>query len=373
MLGEKMEKILFDLIESKSSKKIHYKEFIETALYHPTKGYYQRNVIKIGKNGDFYTSSNVGDVFGRTLGRWFAYCLGNFSIEPVIVELGGGTGKIAQNILSFMKTHHPTLLEKLKYIIVEKSQHHQNIQKQLLSKWNQVEFYTNIESLGELNGIIFSNELFDAFPVHVIEKRQNIYYEVWIVKGENGLEEHLEPLSDKGILDYLKTYDIKLKNNQRLEIPLPMMDFYESLVQKLERGILLSVDYGYTNEEWNDPLHREGSLRGYYQHKMIRDVLKHPGEMDITHHIHWDSLMQCGLNYGFQYNLLMEQTEFLISCGILKDLEETFDPNPFSEASKRNRAIRSLLMPGGISSYFRALVQCKNVKGCDRNLFPEKV
>ena len=64
--------------------------------------------------------------------------------------------------------------------------------------------------------------------------------------------------------------------------------------------MIISVDYGYSNEEWQEPIRRDGSLRGYYQHKLMNNVLVHPGEMDITSHIHWDVLEKIGEKYGLQ-------------------------------------------------------------------------
>ena len=65
--------------------------------------------------------------------------------------------------------------------------------------------------------------------------------------------------------------------------------------------MIISVDYGYTNEEWQEPIRRDGSLRGYYKHKLMNNVLVHPGEMDITSHIHWDVLQKTRGKVGFTY------------------------------------------------------------------------
>ena len=128
---------------------------------------------------------------------------------------------------------------------------------------------------------------------------------------------------------------------------------------------------GITNEEWKQPARASGSLRGYYQHKMITDVLQHPGEMDITSHIHLDWLIQKGDSVGLKLFAKLRQDEFLIKAGILKELENHYDPNPFSEVSKRNRAIRGLIMPSGISSYFQIVIQEKGLNVTQQNVFIE--
>jgi SAM-dependent MidA family methyltransferase len=137
----------------------------------------------------------------------------------------------------------------------------------------------------------------------------------------------------------------------------------------LTKGLVVTADYGYTKEDWKHPSRIKGSLRGYYQHQMIDDVLQHPGEMDITTHIHFDWLIQKGEQAELVFHSKLRQDAFLLKAGILKELENHYDPNPFSEVSKRNRAIRSLIMPSGISSFFHLIIQQKGI--IDTNLFEE--
>jgi SAM-dependent MidA family methyltransferase len=132
---------------------------------------------------------------------------------------------------------------------------------------------------------------------------------------------------------------------------------------------VVTADYGYTNEEWMNPRRAEGSLRGYHQHRMINNVLEDPGEMDITTHIHFDYLIQKGEQVSLRFLSKLRQDEFLLKTGILKELEDHYDPNPFSEVSKRNRAIRSLIMPSGMSSYFHIIIQLKGLHLNESDLF----
>ena len=85
----------------------------------------------------------------------------------------------------------------------------------------------------------------------------------------------------------------------------------------------------------------------------------HPGEMDLTSHIHWDTLQMIGEEHGLKTGMKWRQDEFLMHIGILNQLENHFDSNPFSETSKRNRAIKSLVMPNSMSASFQVLVQEK--------------
>ncbi|WP_371932003.1 SAM-dependent methyltransferase [Mesobacillus subterraneus] len=102
---------------------------------------------------------------------------------------------------------------------------------------------------------------------------------------------------------------------------------------------------------------------------MHHDVLQHPGEMDITSHVHFDVLKLIGEKYSLNFMQKMRQDEFLLAAGILEELADHNDPNPFSAESKRNRAIRSLILPGGISQSFDVVVQTKGLDHTSGKLF----
>lgn len=365
-----MKKILNDMIIENESGYTSFSTYMETCLYHPHLGYYNKNSSKIGKEGDFYTSSNVNVVFGEVLGKWFLHLCSEFSLPLRIYELGGGTGRIAKSVLDYIRRENRSIYKKLVYIIVDSSFYHQETQRTYLKDHQNVQYETHLDHIDEIRGIVFSNELFDAFPVHIIENRENLLHEV-MVKIENGSPiECLVPLNNINILNYLEHQRLELKEKQRIEIPLAMNDYYRSLSSKLKEGIILTIDYGYTNEEWSEPIHSKGSVRGYYKHQMIKDVLSYPGQMDITTHIHWDALKSIGSEEDLKLDAFVVQNEFMISCGVLEFLTSTQDQNPFSMEHKRNRAIRSMIQSDGISSHFKALIQSKGIKPSS-SLFPK--
>ncbi|PLT29187.1 class I SAM-dependent methyltransferase [Peribacillus deserti] len=340
-----------------------FSEFMETALYDPELGYYMKSMDKIGKGGDFYTSVNLSDVLGTLLGKWFCSLFNSHGLHPVICELGGGTGKLARHILNTIRRTDPVMLQQTEYIIVETSPYHRELQRECLKSFPNVKVFSTIEEAGQIEGIVFSNEFFDAFPVHIVEKHDDRLFEVMVGCSSNGNEliEKLAPLNNREIINYLERENLILKNEQRLEVPLSMAAYLKKIAEILSKGLMVTVDYGYTHEEWLLPQHRNGSIRGYYRHEMIEDVLSKPGEMDITSHIHFTALSSSLGRMGFRHEGLLRQDEFLLKLGILKELEEHYDPNPFSEISKRNRAIRNLLIPGGISSFFRVDIHSKGL------------
>ncbi|MFZ3588134.1 class I SAM-dependent methyltransferase [Bacillus sp. DJP31] len=353
-------------IQKDSNHSISYSTFMELALYHPTYGYYMKDQQKIGRSGDFYTSSSVSPVFAETLAKVFIKHMTEQAVQPIIVEMGGGNGTFAKTVLNVWREQSPETYSKGSYFILETSPYHRRIIEEAVKCHENVEVITELEELKKIHpyfkGIIFSNELFDAFPVDVIKKVDNELLEVRVTeKNGNELHEKLVPLVNQDISNFIQDFQVSINKGQQCEIPRQMCSFIQKIGEWVQEGLVYTIDYGYTDEEWNTPYHREGSLRGFYKHQLIRDPLKHVGEMDLTTHIHFDKLIKAGINSGLDFLGLFRQDEFLMKEGILDYLQEHMDTDPFSEKSKKNRAIRSLLMQGGISSSFHVVVQSKNV------------
>lgn len=357
---------LKSLISNSPNHLISYADFISAALYHPELGYYMKESPKIGRHGDFITTSNISDVYGRLMAKWFASICDKLNLPAAFYEIGAGNGRFAH---AFLQEWHESIKTPLNYIIIETSPYHRKLQREQLESYPAVIQVDSIEDLGAITGMVFSNELFDALPVHVVEKENGQLFEVMIGMKNDQLIEQLVPLANEEILQFLKDSNLQLRDKQRIEVPIAMKKLIEEIGCHVTSGLIVTADYGYSNEEWVDPRRRNGSLRGFYQHKMIDNVLANPGEMDITTHIHFDYLIQKGRESKLELVTKLRQDEFLLKSGILKELEDHYDPNPFSEVSKRNRAIRSLIMPGDISSFFHIVIQQKDLMIKSEDLF----
>jgi SAM-dependent MidA family methyltransferase len=357
---------LKDMIQRSPGQLITYADYISKALYHPEYGYYMKDKQKIGREGDFITTSNISDIFGRIIAKWFSFIVTKTSLPSVFCEVGAGNGRFAR---AFLEEWQSKVKTPITYIIVESSPYHRKLQNELLTDFH-VKQVAGLNELAPIEGMIFSNELFDALPVHVVEKENGQLFEVMVGIENDQLHEVKVALTDKAILQFLQENDFELNEKQRLEIPLYMGNMIDEMGKVLVRGLVTTVDYGYTDDEWMQPPRKNGSLRGYYKHQMIENVLQHPGEMDITTHIHFDSLNRRGTQAQLHFAAKLRQDEFLLKAGILQELQEHFDPNPFSEQSKRNRAIRSLIMPTGMSSSFHVCIQEKEMNYDQTELFP---
>lgn len=352
-----MKEKIKEMITSSKHQQISYAEYMSAALYDREGGYYMKGGEKVGRQGDFITTSNIGNIYGQLIARWFFKQVSKGLFPANVCEIGAGSGRFAQ---SFLEEWSILTTEPITYFVLEASPFHQKLIQKGVND-GEIIIIDNLSKLKGFQGMIFSNELFDAFPVHVIEKRTGILHEVMITVENGDLKELLVPLANMKVQSYVTEYMRNLREHERAEVPVAMVEFIKAVSEIIDSAIMLSVDYGYTDLEWEEPGRSQGSLRGYSKHTMKTNLLDHPGEMDITSHVQWDPFIQIGKKYGLNLERFMRQDEFFLQIGILDLLKDHYDPNPFSEQSKRNRAIRSLIIPGGMSSHFQVVVQSKNV------------
>lgn len=352
-------------IQSTEKKRITYAEYMDIVLYDSNVGYYMKEKKKLGREGDFYTSSGVHTVFGRAFAHFFLDLIEKEALPATICEFGGGDGRFAKAVMDEWELIAKR--KQLRYIIIETSPYHRNEQKKLLSQKGEFQQFASLEDLKEsepnaFEGIIFSNELLDAFPVHVVEKQGADLLEVFVaVDNENNLIETKQQCTNPQVIDWLKSYGPTLKEGQRIEVPIYMNSWITSINDYLKRGFIVTIDYGFTKEDWNLPQRKDGSLRGYYKHQMINNPLQYPTEMDLTTHIHLDAYEMISGEVGLEKIVSVKQNRFLLMIGMLKFLQENYDPNPFSEKSKLNRAIQTLINDTGMSAAFHVFVHGKNV------------
>ncbi|MCF6093564.1 SAM-dependent methyltransferase [Microaerobacter geothermalis] len=367
-------------IDQSDGQGIPFYRFMELSLYHEENGYYSTNRTKIGKKGDFYTSSHVGTVFGETLADIFYFWLRTHGELKQIAEMGSGDGRLARQILDHMQQVYPELYHDVQYFIIERSEYHKGLQKEWLSSHiEKVVWIKDIHQgsflFPDFTGVFFSNELLDAFPVQLVEYHHGQYYEIYVDyegEGENiRFVERKLPLKKDELLHYISDENITFSNGQRIEINLDMKEWIKSISQWMKRGILLTIDYGYEAEELYHPVRKNGTLRGYYKHQLMNNPYIYVGEQDLTAHINFSTLKRWGNDHGFSSLYYGTQGDFLMAGGILNKLKDHHETDPFQgESMRRNRAIRQLIFPEGMGLIFKVLIQGKGIQG--EKLFEDK-
>ncbi|KQX64745.1 class I SAM-dependent methyltransferase [Paenibacillus sp. Root444D2] len=360
---------LKEAIQSAELQAITFRDYMDICLYSEPYGYYRNERPKIGKQGDFYTSSSIGSVMGEIVASFICKQLNSESphIEPVhIVEWGGGNGRMALHIMGEIKRTDPAVYARLTYTIIESSTYHRQQQRTALEEHAQViQFSSETEWLAQTpkdQVYVLANELLDAFPIHRIRYKDMLFQESYVKwqEEEQIFQEIWLTISSRHILDFLERTKVQWLDGQIGEINLEAESWVSRVAERIQSGSCIIIDYGDTAEELFAPHRYNGTLMCYRKHQAQDNPFIHQGEQDMTSHVNFSSCQLVAKQSGFTYCKLQTQREFLVEQGILQRLQDHFDPNPFSEVSKRNRSIRQLLLSDQMSELFKVFIASKH-------------
>ena len=359
-------KIIKDRINKNGS--ISFRDFMNMALYYPELGYYTSPKVKIGGYGDFYTASELDKAFGELLARQFIQIYNEKVKERPfqIVEIGAGKGYLAYDILNYLRNSNPEVFKNTRYIIIEKSPYHIDIQKEILKDFENVEWIQDIIDFEDesINGVIFSNELFDSFPVHLIRKINGKIYEVFItVDDDDNVKEVLKD-ANEDIIRYIDELNIKILEGMQTEINLDAKDYIQKIGKKLNKGYVITIDYGYPSVELYKPYRMRGTLLCYHKHKYSENFYENVGLQDITSHVNFSALKYYGRLSGLEFLGFTDQAHFLTNLGLLDILNELQQKDDYESYERINR-LKSLVLPKGMGEKFKVLIQYKNIENPD--------
>ena len=342
---------------------ISFARFMELALYHPSHGYYERNLKQTGREGDFYTSVSVGSLYGEMLGVEFARRIRELDGDSKLVEAGAHDGQLACDVLNYLAEYQKDVFRRMEYVIIEPSSSRAPRQVETLLRFQgKVRWVRDWEEVGEFRGICFSNELLDAMPVHVFrwdaERRQ--WQEWGITNGNGGF--HWRPLEKENpnarrLLARLpQTFLDVLPNQFTVEISPEAVSWWLRASHALVEGALFTVDYGLLQEDFFQPHRARGTLRAYSKHRPIGNLLEAVGEQDITAHVNFSLLIAAGESAGLQTEDFVHQGLFV--KGVLERIEASPGRFPLWTAM-RYRQLTSLLHPEHLGRTFKVLIQSR--------------
>lgn len=347
---------------------ISFADWMQAALYDEREGYYCRaDLTRWGRAGDYRTSSERSPLFAATFAHYFATLHQQLGSPQnwTLIEAGAGAGDFASVVLETLRRAHPHIFQATRYLIDEQSAASRTRAIERLSVFSeQVRF----QRLSELNEpldacLIFSNELFDAMPVHRVVKRGGKLRELCV--GWNSVEGAFawverEPTTLR-LYEHLARFKINPTEGQIIEINLNAEDWIHRAARIIKRGYVVTVDYGAEADElYGRSQYREGTLRGFRGHRFAANILGQAGEQDLTTTINWTQLREAGEEAGLQTVLLERQDQFLLRAGLLEQLE-ILSVHANSEAEKMSLRLsaREMILPNSMSQSFQVLVQSK--------------
>ncbi|MEW6624382.1 MAG: SAM-dependent methyltransferase [Bacillota bacterium] len=321
-----------------------------------------QNRPKIGSSGDFYTSPHVHSGFG--------YCIAEQIHEMwqvcqspekfFIVEFGPGTGLLARDILTYLQKAHYEMFQCTEYHLVETSLYLLHLQKDELAEYHEKCFWSeSISHLPLCEGVFLSNEFLDAFPVHKLKKINDEIREIYVTYTDGAFQEVPGVISNPLIMDYMVRLRILLEEGQEIEVNLDGVKWLGEAALKLQKGFIITIDYGYTTKELTEPFRFEGTLMSYVNHRSTADVLSDPGKQDITAHVNFSALMDFGEEYGLKTCGYTSQMRFLANLNIFERTKN------FQGLSQKDiLGIKRLIMPEGMGERFKVLIQSKGFCDC---------
>jgi len=357
---------------------------MDLALYDSEVGYYAGAARRSGRAGDFFTSVDVGPLFGELL---------EIQLEDIwnkrdtfdLVEAGAGNGRLSADILRAARRRHPAFYESLRLHLVEASPLARAAQRDVLG-----DLADRLESSGpqlpeNFTGVLLANELIDALPVHQVVMREDGLREVYVAADRGTLVTVEGAPSTPALGDYLARAGATLEPGWVAEINLAAIDWLSTAAARLERGVVILIDYGHEARDLYSASHAQGTLTSFKSHVESRDArlkprapvrhvdgvsdgargfsraaawLDDPGERDLTAHVDFTTLRLVAERADLTVIALVDQTYFLL--GLVEGL--TLD-------ERQRRALKTLVMPGGLGSTHKVLILGKGVgrptlRGC---------
>ena len=326
---------------------IPFAVFMDEALYGEG-GYYRRDDLPIGEEGDFVTGSSFSPLFGRATARLLRRLDAVLGGPADFLEAGAGTGAHLANVAA-------TLLDR-----------ETEAPGRRLLGWDRIirplpEGVARIADLAEIpaggiTGMIFSYELFDALPVHRLIGRADPaggLGEVWVDLDDAGAFTWREgELSDPALADLLG--GATLQPGQVADLAPGWRPLYAELARRLDRGLLVTCDYGYPRDRLLDARVRQhGTLAAYTRHRVHRNPFVKIAEQDLTAHVDLTALIETGEAEGLTTLALTRQSFWLAACGLFADLQDA--------PLEQRRAAIALLDGEGMGEDIRVLVQARGI------------
>ena len=359
--GQTLNRVIANLLQSGD---LTFRDFVEVALYHPELGYYSRAASPVGKGGDYVTSPSLSPVFAFALGNLIREFISrNEGAVSSIVDIGCGDG----SLLNALAAEAGSAAESIRWFGVDRSL--ARVTDQALAN-RSLRFVTSIDEVPRDGVQLFiSNELFDALPFARLVMRGEHLHELWVTAADEESFEWREYEAPAPYEYYFHERGIELVDGQFADLSLEWEAFYGDLAARLERGLLVTFDYGYPGAQlFHSRVRRFGTAAAYSQQRVMRDLLSNPGGQDLTAHINFTDLERAGERHGLQTLFFDRQAKFLLANGItghplftpVHEVGISSTEEGLALIEAREEA-RRLVLPDGIGHDIRVLVQGKGV------------
>ncbi len=337
-----MSKALLKLVQDEiaAAGPLSVERYMQLALQHPEHGYYVKG-DPLGQKGDFVTAPEISQMFGEMAGLWCAEVwrlLGK--PDPFVwLELGPGRGTLLRDALRATRKVEG-FHQAARLCLIESNETFRSLQRDGLAG-EKISFIENIEALPSEPVIAIANEFFDALPVRQYAKTKEGWREILVSSFENELRfiagDQIAPLPFPDGVSFF-------------EISPQAVAWMRALARHLvaRRGAALVVDYGYVGAAG------ASTLQAVSGHKAV-DVLKRPGEVDLTAHVDFSALAAAARKEGARVSSVVGQGDFLRALGIEIRADALKRKATAAQALEIDNALRRLTDPDEMGGLFKAM------------------
>jgi SAM-dependent MidA family methyltransferase len=285
-----------------------------------------------------------------------------------VIEIGAGTGQLAKTILLdlhrrgfTLDEYHiidvsPNLIERQQALLLDACQNH-GIQTRCL--WHS-------EILPSFHGVILGNEVLDAIPCERIVYQNHAWHYAGVGLG-TGPDQFLISVPGKR-LEVQPLIDCA-SDGYTTEIHPQAEASFRQLINRLEQGLLLMIDYGFHQHEYYHPQRNAGTLMAHYHHQALTNVLALPGISDITCHINFSNLLHSIENEENAQSFFSSQASYLLNAGITDLVLQQSDPRDPQQMIARSNGIQKLISEAEMGELFKVLAFGKHIEGLGLDLY----
>ena len=352
-----VEREIRDLIQQEG--RITFARFMAACLYSPRGGFYSARGNRISAH--FGTSSTTHPVFGALIARQLEQMwriLGEPAVFHVI-EVGSGDGLLARSIVDAGRRTAPRFAQALSYVAADYQPG--SLQSQNAPSGIHRVKTDGIRAFRNVVGCILCNELIDNFPVHRFVIQGGRVKEVFVTLSGGNLAEVLDEPSTPGIEQRLAGLGLSLPEGYRGEVNLAMEEWTRQIAAALDRGFVLTIDYGEVATDLYSPQNAAGTLVCYRQHVASDDPYQHVGQQDITCLVDFTSLMRVGQRHGLATVGYVKQSRFLENLGFYPLLDAVQEQGRSAARTELNRIAMMTLVDPDEYGDFKVLSQAKGM------------
>ena len=363
-----------DLIQKHG--RITFAQFMQACLYSPHGGFYSSRGTRISTH--FGTSPTSHPVFGALIARQLEQMWHLLGDPPVfhVIEVGSGDGALAQSIVQACWRMAPRLAQVLYYVAADyeprwlPSPDHpfawdngtgdgmSPSRRDALLGVQRVKT-EGLRAFRKVVGCILCNELIDNFPVHRFAIQGGRVKEVFVTSAGGTLTEVLDEPSSPRIEERLTSLGLSLTEGYRGEVNLAMEDWTGQLAQALDRGFILTIDYGQLATDLYSHQNHQGTLVCYHRHVVSSDPYQHIGHQDMTCQVDFTSLMRLGDRHGLATVGYALQRQFLTNLGFSSCLDALQTQGLSAARTALSRMAMMTLVDPNEYGDFKVLAQAK--------------